>query len=65
MKSKLIYILCAFSIILADNPIVTDLELGRNNDPKTIDDIKPFKLWRKKATWAMLSTPGMRFMTRY
>ena len=38
--------------------------LGRDNDPKTINDIKPFKLFLKKARWEILSTPGMRFMAK-
>ena len=40
----------------------TKHQLGRDKDPKTIYDISPIKLWSKKTTWSVLSTPGMRFM---
>ena len=48
--------------IMASVTLPADYELGRNNDPRTVDDIKPFKLFLKKARWEILSTPGMRFM---
>ena len=64
MKNKLILLILIISILIPNKISEESLNLGRNNDPKVISDIKPFKLWRKKATWSILSTPGMRFMTR-
>ena len=61
MKNK-IFIIIAFTLctILLANDIKH--ELGRDNDPKTTEDIGSFKLFTKKATWSILSIPGMRFM---
>jgi peptidoglycan/xylan/chitin deacetylase (PgdA/CDA1 family) len=45
-----------------DNPL--NQSLGRDRDPKTINDISKFNLIAKKATWSLLSLPGMRNMTK-
>ena len=36
--------------------------LGRDSDPKVVEDISKFKLWNRKVIWSALSVPGMRFM---
>ena len=54
--------LIATIFIMLNVTLHADYELGRNNDPRTVDDIKPFKLFLKKARWEILSIPGMRFM---
>jgi len=41
----------------------TDLELGRNNDPKLTEDISSFKLWINKRKWELLTLPGLRAWT--
>ena len=62
-----IHTLIAFIIIHSivvsnDNPL--NQTLGRDNDPKTVEDISKFKMFSKKAVWSILSTPGMRTMTK-
>ena len=42
------------------NPI--NQSLGRDNDPKVVEDISKFQLWNRKAIWSTFSLPGMRFM---
>ena len=59
---KKIYITILSTVMMLNVMLASDFELGRNNDPKTVDDIKPFKLFLKKARWEILSIPGMRFM---
>ena len=59
---KKTYIAIISTIMMFNFILANEYELGRNNDPKTINDIKPFKLFLKKARWEILSTPGMRFM---
>lgn len=39
------------------------IELGRDNDPKTTDDINSLTLLYRKAIWSTLSLPGQRFMS--
>jgi hypothetical protein len=39
-----------------------EYDLGRNSDPRKIEDIGSFKLFTKKAVWETLSIPGMRRM---
>ena len=36
--------------------------LGRDSDPKVVEDLSNFELWYRKAIWSTLSLPGMRFM---
>ena len=36
--------------------------LGRDSDPKVVEDLSKFKLWNRKVIWSALSVPGMRFM---
>jgi len=60
IKTSLVIILSSLVILSETN--TSHYILGRDNDPKTINDIKPFKLFLKKARWSILSTPGMRFM---
>ena len=36
--------------------------LGRDKDPKIVEDLSKFKLWYRKARWTLLSIPGTRFM---
>ena len=42
------------------NPI--NQSLGRDNDPKVVEDISKFQLWSRKIIWSTFSLPGMRFM---
>ena len=62
MKNKLIFLFFILSILFSNTLENENYPLGRDNDPKVVSDIKPFKLWNKKATWSVLSTPGMRFI---
>ena len=39
--------------------------LGRDNDPKKITDISKAKLFSRKIGWSMLTSPGLRFLTKY
>ena len=58
--NKLIVSAMIFTITASLN--ASDYPLGRNKDPKTVDDINPISLFFKKALWETLSLPGMRFM---
>ena len=40
-------------------------QLGRDKDPKKINDVNPIKVMFRKVTWEILSIPGLRFMTRH
>ena len=39
--------------------------LGRDNDPKKITDISKTKLFLKKMGWSILTSPGLRFLTKH
>ena len=56
------FIILSAILISKDNPL--NQTLGRDNDPKTIKDISKFSMVTKKASWSILSSPGMRNMTK-
>ena len=63
MKFLIIVYLTTFLNATTDNlynPL--NQSLGRDSDPKVVEDLSKFKLWNRKATWSVLSLPGMRFM---
>jgi len=41
-----------------------DIILGRDNDPKTINDISGFKIFLNKVKWEILTIPGLRIWTK-
>jgi len=43
----------------------SDMNLGRNNDPKVPSDISSLNLAYRKAIWSTLSIPGQRFMSKF
>jgi len=62
LLNKITFTIIILSFLL---PVTLDkdtIELGRDNDPKVIEDLSKIKLWYRKARWTLLSTPGMRFM---
>ena len=40
------------------------IELGRDKDPKKIEDVSRFKIFLNKAKWEILSFPGLRLWTK-
>ena len=47
--------------LYGNNPL--NQELGRDSDPKTIEEISKLKIFTKKSIWTLLSLPGMRTMS--
>ena len=41
-----------------------NIPLGRNNDPKLINDISKFKIFLNKMKWEILTIPGIRTWTK-
>ena len=41
------------------------ISLGRNKDPRLPSDISKFSLIRRKATWSLLTAPGIRFLSKF
>ena len=60
MKKYSLYIFIILSTIVLPHNKNNTLELGRDSDPKTIQDISLLKLIYKKAFWATLSILGPR-----
>ena len=58
MKTVL-FILAISFIFPNDTPV-----LGRDKDPGVVSDINRFKLWGRKTSWNLLTSPGLRVMTR-
>tara|TARA_B100001123_G_C15257825_1_gene1005389 strand:+ start:467 stop:1318 length:852 start_codon:yes stop_codon:yes gene_type:complete len=46
------------------NNIDFSQKLGRDKDPKVMDDISKFQMFSRKISWNMLNIPGMKFMTK-
>ncbi len=62
MKIFLIALLINSLIVCSENPL--NQTLGRDNDPKVVEDISKFKMFSKKSIWTIASIPGMRTMTK-
>ena len=56
----LLFIITSTFIFSKDNPI-----LGRDKDPRVASDISQFNLWVRKASWSILTSPGLQVLTRW
>lgn len=55
----LLFILSLAFLFPEDIPV-----LGRDKDPKIPSDISSFNLWTRKTSWSLLTSPGIKFLTR-
>ena len=60
-KTHIFLLFLFFSTLLSSSD---DLNLGRDKDPKTIEDIGKLKLLYKKTFWSTLSILGPRNVTK-
>ena len=58
----MLFLIISISFIFSEEPNL-DMSLGRNNDPRVISDISHFSLWKRKVSWSLLTSPGIRFLT--
>ena len=67
MKIKFLLTLTITILIVfaSTNDYRIDLKLGRNSDPKIIQDISKTKLWFNKRIWEFLTIPGLRNWTYF
>ena len=67
MKIKFLLTLTITTLIVfaSTNDYRSDLKLGRNSDPKIIQDISKTKLWFNKRIWEFLTIPGLRNWTYF
>ena len=67
MKIKFLLTLTITILIVfaSTNDYRSDLKLGRNSDPKIIQDISKTKLWFNKRIWEFLTIPGLRNWTYF
>ena len=65
MRNAIILSSIILQILFSNNKIVYDqsITLGRDKDPKQIQDISKLKIFINKLTWESLTIPGLRFWT--
>ena len=65
IKFSLTLIITTLIVFASTNDYRSDLKLGRNSDPKIIQDISKTKLWFNKRIWEFLTIPGLRNWTYF
>ena len=74
LKSLIVLLFLFASIILSNidksdptlyNDNYYNQTLGRDKDPKTINDLSKFQLWYRKKLWEVLTLPGLKFYTNF
>ena len=62
LKFIILLYFCSFTI---SDELKNNFKLGRDSDPRKIEDISNTKLWLNKRIWEFLTIPGLRNWTYY